>query len=352
MLAEKIKIYVSPHVERVIEKDAEGFEFFKQDGRTLNKNALLTKLVVNYSDDYQQKCAALFSYLKGEISARTRLNEGDLNDLCADISRSVYKFAQADKNEKLTRVLSLKPTRESQPVIDYIESRLLNGSSLSEYFRNMLASYASLPQDEREKIIFKAQAEELQRAIKAKKLVFISTAKGTSFEAAPYALCCSKEEMHCYLLAALRNGCRPIRLSRILRVTPLSENCAFTQKQTELFARMAAYGPQFIYRPGEEEVKIRLTARGADRFKKMYVHRPVPVKIEEDEYTFRCSHDQIVQYFVRFGAAAFVVSPQSVRDKIIAHHKGALARYLPQEGQEGQNAAQAGDEGGTAPPEE
>lgn len=45
---DKIKIYLPEKIAEIIEKDTEAFEFFKRDGMSLNKNALLTALVLNY----------------------------------------------------------------------------------------------------------------------------------------------------------------------------------------------------------------------------------------------------------------------------------------------------------------
>ena len=44
---EKLKIYVTPRIAQILLKDTEGFEFYKTDVSTLNRNALLTKLIVN-----------------------------------------------------------------------------------------------------------------------------------------------------------------------------------------------------------------------------------------------------------------------------------------------------------------
>ena len=48
----KIKIYISKSTADILNKDAELFEFFKQNG-TVNRNAFLNTLIVNYIDRYQ-----------------------------------------------------------------------------------------------------------------------------------------------------------------------------------------------------------------------------------------------------------------------------------------------------------
>ncbi len=325
---EKLKIYVTERIANILDKDAEGFEFFKKDGRTVNKNALLTNLIVNYHNGFMQQQTELMNFFKKKISSTATVTEKVLNGLCFDLCEKLNERSAAPNGEKYDKLVSLKPTKESEPIIDYIESYCLAGRTLSEYFRNMFASYAALPQDKRELIVFKKQYDAVTKAIKEKKRVFITTRWGFNqkIDCAPYGIANSKEELHCYVLAATRS-CNPIRLSRIVSVTQLAVNAEFTQKQIDLFEKMKTYGPQFIYAPDEEEVLVELTAKGIDKFKRIYVHRPVPVKVENNYYYFNCSHSQIVQYFVRLGADARIVYPARVRDQIFNFHRRALDRY-------------------------
>ena len=324
---EKIKIYVTERSAKILEKDAEGFEFFKKDGRTVNKNALLTNLIGNYHTSFTQQQTELLTFLKSKISSSATVNGKTLNDLCFDLCEKLNERSAAPNGEKFDKLVSLKPTKESEPVIDYIERYCLSGRTLSEYFRSMFASYAALPQDKRELIIFKRQYDEVTKAIKERKRVFITTRWGVDrIDCAPFGVANSKEELHCYVLVAT-NICSPIRLSRIVSVTPLAINAEFTPKQIEVFEKMKTYGPQFIYGTDEEEVLVELTAKGMDKFKKIYVHRPVPVRVENNYYYFNCSHTQIVQYFVRLGEDAKIIYPQCVRDEVYNFHRRALDAY-------------------------
>ena len=328
LIMEKIKIYVTERIANILEKDAEGFEFFKKDGRTVNKNALLTNLIVNYHNSFIRQQTELLTFLKSKISSSADVKEKTLNGLCFDLCEKLNERSAAPNGEKFDKLVSLKPTRESEPIIDYIESYCLAGRTLSEYFRSMFASYAALPQDKRELIIFKPQYEAVTKAIKDGKRVFITTRRGfdQKIDCAPFDVANSKEELHCYVLAATKS-CNPIRLSRIVSVTQLAIDAEFTQAQIETFEKMKTYGPQFIYRPNDGEVLVELTAKGIDKFKRIYVHRPVPVKVENNYYYFNCSHSQIVQYFVRLGADAKIVYPQRVRDEVYNFHRRALDRY-------------------------
>ena len=325
---EKIKIYVTERIANILEKDAEGFEFLKKDRRTLNKNALLTKLIINYHNSFTQQQNELLTFFKSKINSTVDVKERVLNDLCFDLCEKLNEKSASPNGEKFDKLVSLKPTKESQPIIEYIERYCLTGRSLSEYFRSMLASYASLPQDKRELIIFKEQYEAITKAIKEKKRVFVTMQWDIDkkLDCAPYEIAHSKEELHCYILVATK-GCVPLRLSRVVSVTQLSADAEFTQSQIELFEKMKTYGPQFIYKPSDREVLVELTAKGIEKYKKIYVHRPMPFKIDNNHYYFNCANMQVIQYFVRFGEDAKIIYPQKVRDEVYNFHRRALDRY-------------------------
>ena len=318
MIYDKIKIYVTARISQILEKDADAFEFFKKDGRTPNKNAMLTQLVVNYFDEFREKQNATYNYLKKTIGGQARISETALKSLCYQISEELNKQTAAPDREKFDKLVSFKPTKETQTIVDYIEEYELEGCSLSEYFRNMFASYAALPQDKREEILFKKQRETIEQAIREGKKLFLTVEhqKKSSIEVAPYALTVTKDEMHAYLLAHDGKSCLPLRLSRILSATLLSKSVSFEEEELAVFEKMLKYGPQFIYRPYEEEIKVELTEKGVLKFKKFYVHRPDPTIVEGNVYTFHCAQSQVVAYFQRFGSDAYILSPLRAQKEV------------------------------------
>ena len=336
MIYEKIKIYVTPRILEIIEKDAESFEFFKKDGVAVNKNDFLTKLIVNFSDDFRLSQNQKFEFLKNTIGKKSSLDDFSLDNLCAEICRRENDLNSAPEGEKFTKLISLKPTKESGPVIEYIENCNLHGSSLSEYFRNMFATYSSLPQDKRESIIFKNQKIAILEAIKSKKKIFITVTHSSksSMEVCPYALVNTKEEMHGYLLACRDNSCLPLRMSRITGVTILQDTATFSERHIKVFDKMIEYGPQFPCGINDAEIQVELDDLGKQRFKKFYVHRPVPYKVEGDVYFFRCSHDQVISYFKRFGLHAYILSPEHVRRGLMNFHKETYRHYKKREEKE------------------
>ena len=324
---DKIKIYLPKKTMDIIEKDTEAFEFFKKDGMSLNKNALLTALVLNYGEAYvreRQKFASIArSALKG-----SDVSEEDIDALCERIAEAAYSRGDGGK---FGAIAALKPTKQSEGAIEYIENYLLAGRSLSEYFRAMITSYASLPQDRREAIIFKPQYEAVLRAIERKKRIFVTTIRSgeKGFEFSPYAIASSKEELHLYVIGA-RGAVTTVRLSRISGVKLLDAEAQFTKNQIKTAEKMIKYGPQFYYGANETETCVKLTERGMEKYKKIYVHRPIPDRHEGNLMWFNCPHIQLEQYFIRFGADAEVLYPEKVRNEMHSFHSAAARVYEKQ----------------------
>ena len=204
---------------------------------------------------------------------------------------------------------------------------MLCGRSLSEYFRNLFSSYADMPQDKREEVVFKPQYETILKSIEERRRVFVTMKSKRVVETSVYAVARSKEEMHCYVLTTNPKGCAPVRLSRILSVTPIAERADFSEEQIRIFNKMQTYGPQFFYNADEEPVKVLLSDEGMKMFKQLYVHRPAPDSIEGNVMTFLCSHEQVLQYFRRFGRHAKILTPDSVRDRMYHFHRSAANSY-------------------------
>ena len=324
-MEEKIKIHLSKDVYDVLIKDCEAFEFYKTNGQ-INKNAFLTKLINNYYKSYQEKENILITLIEKELKEEL----SDYKELTLKIVNKLNKLSSSPNKEKFSSLISLKPTKETQMALSYIEKYLLNQTGISEFFRNMFTSYASLPQDQREKIIFKTQYETLIKAIKENKKVFFTTkaGRGQTHESSPFSLTTSKEELHCYLLTKYKEQCKTYRLNRIEEVTIINEEREFNQSDIEQFNKMIEHGPQFTYEDNEEIIIVKLNERGKALYKAHYVHRPNVDFIEGDYYYFSCSHSHIKTYFRRFGKNAYIVSPYSLQKDFIKFYKQAHESYI------------------------
>lgn len=322
-MEEKIKIYISKDVHDILIKDMELFEFYKKD-QTLNKNDFINTLIMNYHETYQKKCSDLYQHIFTKLEDEAISDASFIaHNLVHTIESTNYHFG----DEKFDNPISIKPTKKSSKTIHYIQHCYLEGTTLSNYFRNLFASYTSLPKDHRERIIFKDTCDKIQEAIDKKcKIYFTTTSNPDKHIASPYALSRSKEELFNYLLAEYKNRAYSFRLSRINQVVLLNEAASFDHDVQHSLELMKKNGPQFSY-DNIGEICVRLTEIGKNMFKKMYLHRPSPVRIEDDHYYFDCSKNQIIQYFYRFGKYAFIESPRDIAEDMLYRYQSAARSY-------------------------
>ena len=151
---QKSKIAVSAALKAVLAKDAESFEFFKRDGRTINMNAFLSKLIVNYSETFRTRRSALIDRLKAELFAALDIGDERAEEIARGFVSRAMRLHFKDGGGKLCESVSVKPTDETRGIFRLIADNELKGSTFSEYFRGMFESYAQMPQDERKKLIF------------------------------------------------------------------------------------------------------------------------------------------------------------------------------------------------------
>ncbi|MBO4919492.1 MAG: WYL domain-containing protein, partial [Erysipelotrichaceae bacterium] len=273
-MEEKIKIYIPESVNNILLKDMELFEFFKKDG-SLNKNEFYNTLIVNYYEQYEENQSAIFSHIIDSISERSTVSESEAKDIAADILQYVdVRTYQLDR-QKYDVAIAMKPTRKSADDIDYIQNCLLGNSTLSNYFRNMFASYSLLPQDKRETIIFKQNFDLIKEAIeKDRKIYFTTTKNDAPHIVSPYAIANSKEELFNYLISRYKDYPYSFRISRIRQVKILNESRDISEGLVRIFEWMEKYGPQFSYdvRKPHLPIVVKLTENGKRQYRSMYLH--------------------------------------------------------------------------------
>lgn len=332
-MEEKIRVNLSKRTYNLLMKDAENFEFFKKDG-SLNKNAFINRLIINYQNDYSLKQREMLDIIEDNLF--------ELNDKYSLLEETGYNILNklnlyvSDSDEYNDVHISFRPIRESLNIIDFIEHHELKGSSRSNYYRMMFDSYCSLPQDKRERIIFRNLIEKIEEAILDNRKIYLLTKNNykrgfPGVTLSPFSLSLTKEELYNYLLAELNQykACRSTRLCRIQSISILKENREFSEDVLEKLNKMEFNGPQYAYTDEENElIKIQLSEEGIKKFKQYYVHRPVPIEINNDIYVFNCTYTQALNYFARFGEDAIILSPDSLKIQFKDFYQRALEKML------------------------
>ena len=329
-MQEKIKIYLPNDIYQIILKDMELFEFYKKDG-SLNRNEFLNKLITNYYEIYSLNNEKVLESIKQKLF-NSDIDENAVEDMALSILYSL-DFNHLELNHKRNNVtISMKPTKDTSFIFDYISDNLLNGTTLSGYLRSLISSYVHIPQDKRERILFKDNYELVDKAIQNnKKIYFVIKRydKETRHIVSPFAIENSKEELFNYLLADKDSVPMSFRISRIKNLAVLNESASFSSLSLDSFQKMIKNGPQFAY--GEKEnnpIKIKLTDAGKLKYTRIYLHRPDYREIENNNiYVFDCSYLQATQYFERFGSDAIVLEPQDLRDRFELFYNKARKAY-------------------------
>lgn len=326
---EKIKISISSHTLDIINKDIGAFEILKTDGSP-NKNDFLNRLIKNYYEEYTALYQEQLTKMEKVINKYVHIDDYDKNTLSNELLK-IYKDSIVERYiSDETVVISLKPTKETTPIIEYLENYIIKSQSISSFFRQMFDSYISKVQIFRERIIFKDLYETLTKSIDRNKQVYISlkNEKANDFIGTLYSISPSDEEMYNYCLFDNQGYIYTNRLCRIKNAKIINKEGKVNEDNLPLFDFMIKNGPQYVYSPLDLEiVKVYLTTQGQKLFKRIYLYRPKPIRIDGDYYYFQCSNSQLLHYFKRFGRDAIIIEPEYLKDKLLNYYKDSYFKY-------------------------
>ena len=285
----------------------------------------LNTLIVNYYERFSANESELKDNLLAAINKKLDYDQDELLETLLNI----FRKSESIENDKKTEIINLKPTKLSEKQIIFIENNLLNNTSISSFYRNLFTSYSQTPQNYRELIIFKDNYDLLSESINKNKKVSIALKNGMIFnDASIYKIERSKEELFNYVLISNNNTPSTIRISKIKYVSLLNTKREISDEIVQIFERQIKYGVQYpFYSHNEEEVIVKMTKRGKDLFKKIYLYRPIPDRIEDDLYYFKCSHNQVSHYFKRFGYDAIIIQPLQLAESMNNYYFLASEKY-------------------------
>lgn len=327
---EKIRISVSKYTYDILLKDMEYFEIFKPNGE-INKNEFLNRLIINYADDFTLDTKEQWDEVIKLVNKYTDLDQYDRANLTGEIISSLkdnFFFRNIDDESK---IISLKPTKESSSLIEYLISEEINNQSISSFFREMFDSYVNMVQTMRERIIFEKEFKVISKSLEKNRKVFIKLKndKSVPIIGSVYAVVDSKEELFNYILLDVNGKIQTIRLARIALVKIMNEPASFNQNILSLMDYQIENGVQFtVSEQDMEVVKVKMTERGLKLYRKMYLYRPNYHQVDGDIFYFKGSHEKIFNYFKRFGKDAIIVHPAYLKERMEHFYKSGWKGYL------------------------
>lgn len=318
---EKIIICISSSLYNILEQDMNLFEFYKKDG-SLNRNDFYNHLIINYYQIYFEKQTNNLNQTADIPNTETSCTKYHKMNIAFAISQKMKPNTSSHTNEKMDKIINIKPTRQSKAFIEMIKETL-NEDSLSAYFRDMFTDYTSLPINERETIIFKPFTDKINEALKrGSKLVIKTKTEGTKAHIiTPYGLVHSKKELYNHLLCVDDNYCAAYRLSRIKELLIYNESGSFTNEQKLILKKMTEYGPKFSYTGNAGKIIVHLTDKGKRIYKDINDLLPIPYKVKNDLYYFDCSAAVLMHYLKCFGTNATVIVPIEINEKMTEFHE-------------------------------
>ena len=326
-MTEKYKIYLSDDTRSRLLNDAELFEFTKND-ESVNLNAFLKTLIVNYFDRYRHDSEHLLSGIMQDLTDITAISDKDAALLADKIISTYIKKDSLDdsKNSALTLTVS----GPSYEILKIIENNMLKDTSLSRYLKDMFNAYLSIPRSEREGIIFKDTYEDITRALKEHRILsFTNTTTGDekAYLVEPYIIASSKEEQCNYLLCKDRKTRKPrtFRISRLRSVFVTPDTFPVDPDTQKELREKAIRSPHSVSLT--VQAVVRLNKYGVKKFKAITKNRPIVSKIEGDLYYFDWPELQLEEYFKRFGRDAMVIEPASLKEKIKKFYYYGLREY-------------------------
>ena len=338
---EKIDIYVPENIGSMLEHDAEMFEILKTDRKTnrttINKNKFLSMLILGYYKDYVSEAISAKKAIIAAIDTDL-ISSDDKTTIAENILKNVVLPAVPLRKGKNPKKLSLKPTATTETLLKQIDRDI--DDFISQYFCRMFMSYCNKPFSQRERIIFKEKYDTLLNACTTSQIIYFRTIwnKNAIHKVIPYKIVTGPEELFNYLLCAEINPItqeqetKTYRLNRIHETINCCENTGIIEDSVkEHLEMMNKYGPAYCIND-DEETHVRLTDDGVRDFSRIYFGRPIVDSIKEHDgvhdYYFKGSKDQIYLYFRRFGNGdAEIISPASLRTKMIDFHAKALNKY-------------------------
>ena len=325
-MTEKYKIYLSDDIRSRLRNDAELFEFTKKDG-SINLNAFLKELLVNYFDQYRAKQKGLRQTIFTEISSCSQVSRAEAEAI-ADRVMKAYEKNESSRSAHST-ALTLTVSGASHDICRTIENNLLSDTSMSSYLCDLFSSYLAMARHDREVIIYQDVFDELRKAIRLRHVVTFSSsaAPDTVFKINPYLIASSKEEQCNYLLCTdCREGYpHSFRISRIRSLFTTSEVYAYDQATQNKLQEIALRNPQSASQC--VEAKVLMTDRGIAKFHLVVKNRPDVFRQEGNLFTFFWPKSQLEEYFKRFGYDAIILSPVECYTNMRAFYGRSFETY-------------------------
>ena len=255
-----------------------------------------------------------------------------IGDLCNRILARYAEFpepgaiANDDALYKTVAPLQFSLSKSGESFASFANSQDAPTATLCRYY---FECYANLPRGKRECFIFDDSLDKLNKAIRNRVNVNLLY-RGEPKNVAPCFLAFSPSQVRAYVIVCDNNTQAPaaqrfhsLRLCHIRGVALDTKSQAFHCESFELSHQADLYREHFDpFLCYGQNIKVRLTDKGAERYNKLTTNRPKVLAKDGTEcadvqdagtYAFECSEKLAKIYFPQFLNEAEILEPRELR---------------------------------------
>lgn len=324
---DKLRISLNSSTYEVLSSDMEAFSIYKENGE-INRNDFFNRLIINYTDEFISENNKLVNFTSKLLDKYIK-EDDDKNKVSHDIIKHIVERYNPIENDS-TIIISLKPTKASESIIDYVINEGAAYQSNASFFRIMFDKYASLEKTKREQLIFKDSYLLLLKSINKGRKVFVKLRNKNkdSFSGSLYFMGVTKDKDANYCIFETNKQRVTVRLSKIEMVKILNEPASFEKRNIALMDFQKEYCLRYqVSRKDLDAVKVFLNDDGKKMYRKNKNNRPSYIEEEDGYYYFMGNHEQILSYFLTFGKNALILEPLYLRKKMEDYLKEILQAY-------------------------
>ncbi|MBE5738724.1 MAG: WYL domain-containing protein [Clostridiales bacterium] len=355
-LDKKQHINLSESAWCVIEQDIKNFYL---DEKAESKSGFLNTVIANF---YELAEASISLRCKNKEEELRRLLSGDNkgSDMDESLSRVVSSICKAYMDELINKTYSYPKGHGEKFRINQGNVNLLRDDvheekyyddNVGQYLKALYEEYCLLQTFERERVFFKKNFDEINKAISEQKKLKITikqkhnpianTTYNRKFYVTPYKIVQDTTKSYNYLVGLAEeilpdntltekkiSSFRISRIDKVMVCTTMSGRLS-QEKKDCIEKELREKTPQFM--AGDLiDVKIRFTKKGYENYNRLLYLRPnnyTKVDGEDLTYVFHCTEMQCMSYFLKFVRDAEILEPLYLRNKFKDRYKNALEVY-------------------------
>lgn len=341
---QKIRVSLSQRAYNIMQEDMSIFG-------TKSSANYINIILENFKDDSMATLTSYLEHIRNELEKDFNTANVDRKNI-ETLIEHVYSQRKDETINRLTEYMKEKAFSKLYRINNRNTDYLMNDCEENEFYNErpglyikcILEEYSRLPFIERERIYRKDVFNAVELAIsnnQAMKEVVYHRGERKVLTVYPYKI--MPDTMNTQLFLACytyEQGQSPkdkkdasFSMARMAMPTLLKQN-AFISKEEQKKIEDDIEKLSINYLLGEEsEIRVKLTQTGKITYRNYITSRPAKDELlsTEEEYVFHCSENQAYNYFYSFGENATIISPDSLRKRIIESHQNALKKYSSKE---------------------